>query len=82
MPIIEPSPYLHCLLTIFYHQEDESELRGATPNFSPQYNNKLNYYIHKPAWECLPINFTVRSELLCYHYSLNRFTFRPVLRLL
>ena len=54
-PTIRPSPYNPCPSLIFCHQEDKSELRGATPNFLPRLSPK-------PAQEWLPANFTVHSE--------------------
>ena len=44
-----------CPSPIFCHQEDKSELRGATPNFLPRLSPK-------PAQEWLPANFTVHSD--------------------
>ena len=44
-----------CSSPIFCHQEDKSELRGATPNFLPRLSPK-------PAQEWLPANFTVHSD--------------------
>ena len=44
-----------CPSPIFCHQEDKSELRGATPNFLPRLTPK-------PAQEWLPANFTVHSD--------------------
>ena len=67
-PIIEPSSYLHYLLPIFCHQGDKSELWGATPDFLPQHISAPN-----PVLDCLPINFTVRSELTFFHLNLHYF---------
>ena len=44
-----------CPSPIFCHQEDKSELRGATPHFLPRLTPK-------PAQEWLPANFTVHSD--------------------
>ena len=44
-----------CPSPIFCHQEDKSELRGATPHFLPRLSPK-------PAQEWLPANFTVHSD--------------------
>ena len=44
-----------CPSPIFWHQEDKSELRGATPHFLPRLTPK-------PAQEWLPANFTVHSD--------------------
>ena len=54
-PTIRPSPYNPCPSLIFCHQEDKSELRGATPHFLPRLTPK-------PAQEWLPANFTVHSD--------------------
>ena len=52
----DPAFAVHpCSSPIFCHQEDKSELRGATPNFLPRLTPK-------PAQEWLPANFTVHSE--------------------
>ena len=52
----DPAFAVHpCPSPIFCHQEDKSELQGATPNFLPRLTPK-------PAQEWLPANFTVHSE--------------------
>ena len=49
----DPAFAVHpCPSPIFCHQEDKSELRGATPHFLPRLSPK-------PAQEWLPANFTV-----------------------
>jgi len=54
--ICNPAFAVHpCPSPIFCHQEDKSELRGATPNFLPRLSPK-------PAQEWLPANFTVHSD--------------------
>ena len=52
----DPAFAVHpCPSPIFCHQEDKSELRGATPHFLPRLTPK-------PAQEWLPANFTVHSD--------------------
>ena len=52
----DPAFAVHpCPSPIFCHQEDKSELRGATPHFLPRLSPK-------PAQEWLPANFTVHSD--------------------
>lgn len=52
----DPAFAVHpCPSPIFCHQEDKSELRGATPYFLPRLSPK-------PAQEWLPANFTVHSD--------------------
>ena len=52
----DPAFAVHpCPSPIFCHQEDKSELRGATPHF-------LLRLTPKPAQEWLPANFTVHSD--------------------
>lgn len=52
----DPTFAVHpCPSPIFCHQEDKSELRGATPHFLPRLTPK-------PAQEWLPANFTVHSD--------------------
>ena len=54
--ICNPAFAVHpCPSPIFCHQEDKSELRGATPHFLPR-------LAPKPAQEWLPANFTVHSD--------------------
>ena len=54
--ICNPAFAVHpCPSPIFCHQEDKSELRGATPHFLPRLSPK-------PAQEWLPANFTVHSD--------------------
>ena len=54
--ICNPAFAVHpCPSPIFCHQEDKSELRGATPHFLPRLTPK-------PAQEWLPANFTVHSD--------------------
>lgn len=54
--ICNPAFAVHpCPSPIFCHQEDKSELRGATPYFLPRLSPK-------PAQEWLPANFTVHSD--------------------
>ena len=52
----DPAFAVHpCPSPTFCHQEDKSELRGATPHFLPRLTPK-------PAQEWLPANFTVHSD--------------------
>ena len=85
MSIIEPSPYLHCLLTIFYHQEDESELRGATPNFLPQYRNRISHaaYINLCGNAYPQISpFFQKFSFTKSIFDIEKIIFKPVIRLL
>ena len=74
-----------CPSPIFCHQEDKSELRGATPNFLPQYRNRISHaaYINLCGNAYPQISpFFQKFSFTKSIFDIEKIIFKPVIRLL